>query len=127
MASYMRTQGLNTEPTLSALTDNGHVRRPVSCDHERAPSAQRLEEVLDAMDVDKGRGALPLQFAPVLGVNPWVEPQDVVLHHGQVRRQTRLAVHAWMSTFILQHVLSSASLSASTSSSPVGHPPLPPA
>ena len=76
-------QGLNTEPTLSSMIDNGHMRHPVSCDHERAPSAQGREEVLDAMDVDKGRGMLPLQFASVLGVNPWVEPQDV-LHHGQV-------------------------------------------
>ena len=93
MPSYVRTQGLNIEPTLSALTDNGHMRRPVSCDHERVPSAQGREEVLDAMDVDKGRRALLLQYAPVLGVNPWVEPQDVVLQHGQVRRQTCLAVH----------------------------------
>ena len=45
------------------------------------------------MDVDKGRRALPLQYASMLGVNPWVEQQDVVLHHGQVRRQTRLAIH----------------------------------
>lgn len=56
------------------------MRRPVSCDHERAPSAQGHEEVLDAVDVDKGRRALPLQYAPVLGVNPWVETQDVAKH-----------------------------------------------
>uniref|UniRef100_M8CAB6 Uncharacterized protein n=1 Tax=Aegilops tauschii TaxID=37682 RepID=M8CAB6_AEGTA len=31
--------------------------------------------------------ALLLQYAPVLGVNPWVEPQDVVLQHGQVQEE----------------------------------------
>ena len=56
MPSSRRTQGLNTEPTLSVLTDKGHMHRLVSCDHERAPSVHGRERPLMLWTLTKDAG-----------------------------------------------------------------------